>query len=44
MMEAARTSEMSVNFHEATRRNIPEGCYLFCGFVAFSVLCFNKRQ
>jgi hypothetical protein len=25
MMEAVRTSEMSVNFYETTRRNIPEG-------------------
>jgi hypothetical protein len=28
MMEAVRTSEMSVNFYETTRRNIPEGCNL----------------
>jgi hypothetical protein len=28
MMEAVSTSETSVNFYEATRRSIPEGCYL----------------
>jgi hypothetical protein len=27
-MEAASTSETSVNFYQTTRRNIPEGCYL----------------
>jgi hypothetical protein len=28
MMEALSTSETSVNFYEATRHNIPEGCHL----------------
>jgi hypothetical protein len=28
MMEAASTSETSVNFYQNTRRNIPEGSYL----------------
>jgi len=28
MMEAAGTSETSVNFHETAERNIPEDCYL----------------
>jgi hypothetical protein len=28
MMEAVRTYEASVNLHEPTRRNIPEGCHL----------------
>jgi hypothetical protein len=28
MMEAARTSEMSVNFYQATRRNNPEDSHL----------------
>jgi hypothetical protein len=28
MMEAVRASEMSVYFHEATRRYVPEGCHL----------------
>jgi hypothetical protein len=28
-MEAAGTSEMSVNFYQSTRRNIPEDRYLF---------------
>jgi hypothetical protein len=26
MMETISTTETSVNFYEATRRNIPEGC------------------
>jgi hypothetical protein len=26
MIEAVSTSETSVNFHETTRRSIPEGC------------------
>jgi hypothetical protein len=29
MMEAARTSEMSVYFYKTTRRNIREGCQFF---------------
>jgi hypothetical protein len=28
MMEAARTSETSVNFYQTTRRNIPEDSHL----------------
>jgi hypothetical protein len=28
MMEAVRTCEMSVNFYEIARRNIPKGCHL----------------
>jgi hypothetical protein len=28
MTEAVSTTETSVNFYEATRRNIPEGCHL----------------
>jgi hypothetical protein len=28
MMEAVSTSEISVNFYETTRRNIPESCHL----------------
>jgi hypothetical protein len=30
MMEAARTSETSVNFYQITRRNIPEGSHIHC--------------
>jgi hypothetical protein len=29
MMEAARTSETSVNFYQTTRRNNPEDSHLF---------------
>jgi hypothetical protein len=28
MMDAANTSETSVNFYQTTRRNIPEDCHL----------------
>jgi hypothetical protein len=28
MMETASTSEMSINFYQTTRRNIPEGSHL----------------
>jgi hypothetical protein len=28
MMEAVRTFETLVNFYEASRRSIPEGCHL----------------
>jgi hypothetical protein len=27
-MEAVSTSEMSVNFYETTRRNVPQDCHL----------------
>jgi hypothetical protein len=32
MMEAASTSEMSVNFYQTTRRNIPEDSHLYIQF------------
>jgi hypothetical protein len=32
MMEVIRTSKTSVNFYEATRRNIPEDSYLHIPF------------
>jgi hypothetical protein len=36
MMEAASTSETSVNFYQTTRRNNPEDSHLFsCSFLDF---------
>jgi hypothetical protein len=34
MMEAVRTSETSVDFHEILLLNIPEGCLLFSFFLS----------
>jgi hypothetical protein len=37
MMKALSASETSVNFNEATRRNVPEGCHLHSPAVTFGI-------
>jgi hypothetical protein len=41
MIEAAGTSEMSVNFYQTTRRNIPEDCHIR-NFVPLEKFPFSK--
>jgi hypothetical protein len=37
MMEAASTSEMSINFYQTTRRNVPEDSHIRSSWMFASV-------
>jgi hypothetical protein len=44
MMEAVRTFETLVNFHEATRRNTTEDCHLTQRMVEWLILLLRIRE
>lgn len=43
MMEAINAPEPSINFYEATRRDIPEGCYFNKSLTGMSIRTFNNE-
>jgi hypothetical protein len=42
MMEAASTSVTSVNLHQTTQRNIPEGSHLHVLFLPLMLISFGQ--